>query len=231
VGGGENLGWSDANDWTTFELNIPSPGNYKVTYRVASDPGGAVLRLEEAGENGALYGRVNVPNTGGWQEWIDVDHTIYFSNSGVQQVGINFEVGGANLNYFKVEKVNTPCTNNCAIRVEAESYFAQSGTQTETTTDVGGGRNVGWLDAGDWMRYSISPETSGNYTLTFRVASKNSGQLGINNQASLNINTTNGWQNWTTVTKDIYLNAGTQTLQLNVLSGNFNINWFEYEKK
>ena len=38
--------------------------------------------------------------------------------------------------------------------VEAESYNYMSGVQTETTSDTGGGLNVGWIDAGDWMAYS-----------------------------------------------------------------------------
>src|SRR3954453_7507495 len=47
-------------------------------------------------------------------------------------------------------------------RVQAESYAAQSGAQVEGTGGADGGKNVGWLAAGDWLRYdnvSVAPVT------------------------------------------------------------------------
>src|SRR5688572_487439 len=38
--------------------------------------------------------------------------------------------------------------------IEAESYSNMQGVQTEATTDAGGGTNVGWIDATDWLAYS-----------------------------------------------------------------------------
>ena len=37
--------------------------------------------------------------------------------------------------------------------MQAESYAAQSGAQIENTADTGGGKNVGWLANGDWLRF------------------------------------------------------------------------------
>ena len=33
--------------------------------------------------------------------------------------------------------------------IQAESYSGMAGVQVETTTDAGGGQNVGWIDAND----------------------------------------------------------------------------------
>ena len=107
VGGGQNLGWADDDDWSTFEVNVPETGEYKVTMRVASENGGARLRLEEAGENGEKWAWFDVPATGGWQSWVDVTKTVYLT-AGTQQIGINWETGGANLNYVKIEKAGGP---------------------------------------------------------------------------------------------------------------------------
>src|SRR5262245_10117366 len=38
--------------------------------------------------------------------------------------------------------------------IQAESFNAQSGTQTETTTDTGGGQNVGFIANGDWLQFN-----------------------------------------------------------------------------
>ncbi|MBN1410059.1 MAG: carbohydrate-binding protein, partial [Spirochaetales bacterium] len=58
-------------------------------------------------------------------------------------------------------------------KIEAESYSAMSGIQTENTTDSGGGLNVGWIDAGDWMEYNVTV-TAGTYYVQYRVAAMSS---------------------------------------------------------
>ncbi|MDB5052145.1 MAG: carbohydrate-binding protein, partial [Bacilli bacterium] len=96
----------------------------------------------------------------------------------------------------------TPAPSGAAIpgKIEAESYSAMSGIQTETTTDTGGGLNVGYIDTGDWMDYSVNVQSAGTYTVGFRVASINStGQLQLKNGAgtvltTVNVPNTGGWQ-------------------------------------
>ncbi|ACS93545.1 glycoside hydrolase family 16 domain protein [Teredinibacter turnerae T7901] len=60
--------------------------------------------------------------------------------------------------------------------IEAETFSAMSGVQTETTSDTGGGENVGWIDNGDWLAYNaITIPATGDYTLEYRVASPGGG--------------------------------------------------------
>jgi hypothetical protein len=119
-------------------------------------------------------------------------------------------------------------------KIEAEAYNTMNGIQTENTTDTGGGQNVGWIDANDWMDYSVNVSTAGSYTVTFRVASGTSGgQLQLRNSsgsvlATVNIAGTGGWQNWTTLTATANLSAGTQTLRLFAVSGGYNVNWVQF---
>jgi uncharacterized protein YjdB len=122
-------------------------------------------------------------------------------------------------------------------KIEAENYSAMSGIQTETTTDTGGGLNVGWVESGDWMDYAINPSQSGTYTLNIRVASPNSNtQLQVKNGntvlATLAIPNTGGWQTWQTVTTNINLTAGNQTLRVTTAgtaTGSlWNLNWLDF---
>ena len=89
--------------------------------------------------------------------------------------------------------------------VEAESYSSSGDVGTENTSDSGGGQNVGWIDAGDWMEYSLSVETAGNYLVEYRVASQGGSEPGLNLKLngtwvdSVVIPNTGGWQNWQTV--------------------------------
>jgi hypothetical protein len=118
-------------------------------------------------------------------------------------------------------------------KIEAESYSLMSGVQLEATTDTGGGQDVGWIDAGDWMVYPITVNTAGSYTISYRVASPNSGKslssdlnAGGTQLGSVPIPNTGGWQNWTTVTQTVQLPAGTYNFGINGGTGGFNINWF-----
>nr|WP_164472870.1 discoidin domain-containing protein [Cohnella candidum] len=118
-------------------------------------------------------------------------------------------------------------------KIEAENYSAMNGIQTETTSDTGGGLNVGWIDAGDWMDYSVNVQTAGSYTVEYRVASPNTtGQIqlrsGANTLATTTVPNTGNWQTWQTVTATVNLSAGQQTLRVYAGGGGFNINWLNF---
>lgn len=118
--------------------------------------------------------------------------------------------------------------------VQAENYSAMAGVQLEATTDAGGGQNVGWIDNGDWMAYnSINIPTSGAYTIEYRVASGASGgtlSLDLNGGSTVlgtvGIPATGGWQNWTTVSHTVNINAGTYNFGIYAAAGGWNINWW-----
>jgi chitinase len=118
--------------------------------------------------------------------------------------------------------------------LQAESYTAMSGIQTETTTDTGGGQNVGYIDAGDWLDYAVNVSTAGSYTLSFRVASlSGGGQVQLRNAAgtslgSVTVGATGGWQTWTTLTTTVTLPAGAQTLRVYAVAGGFNLNYLTF---
>ncbi len=117
--------------------------------------------------------------------------------------------------------------------VQAESYDYMSGIETESCVE--GGINVGYIDAGDWMSYSgVSIPSTGWYTVSFRVASENSGGVlqlvqnsGADALAVVNVPSTGGWQSRTTVTTEVYLDKGTQG-GIGVPSGGFNLNWIGF---
>ncbi|MCI1187159.1 carbohydrate-binding protein [Hymenobacter sp. DH14] len=118
--------------------------------------------------------------------------------------------------------------------IEAESYSAMLGIQTETTTDTGGGLNVGYIDAGDYLDYAVNVATAGTYTVGFRVASATGGgQLELRNSAgtalgSVAVGNTGGWQTWTTVNTTVTLAAGAQTLRVYAPTAGSNLNWLSF---
>src|SRR5678816_1418073 len=117
-------------------------------------------------------------------------------------------------------------------RIEAENYTNMSGVAKENTSDAGGGQNVGYIDFGDWMDYSVNVSSAGSYAINLRVASPSGGQLQIKNAsgivlATVAIPNTGGWQNWQTVSANISLAAGVQTIRVQSTSNGWNFNWWE----
>ncbi|UOQ71911.1 cellulase family glycosylhydrolase [Hymenobacter cellulosilyticus] len=133
--------------------------------------------------------------------------------------------------------VVTPPPTTSGTIVQAESYNAMAGVQTETTTDTGGGLNVGWLDPGDWMAYTVDIPTAGDYLIQYRVASASGGgrisleqNAGTTQRGTVNVPATGGWQTWTTVSHTVTLPAGRQDIAIGVPAGGFNLNWWSFAK-
>jgi endoglucanase len=137
-----------------------------------------------------------------------------------------------------VVTVNGSTPPSSTIHIEAENWTNMSGVQTETVYDAGGGLNVGWIDLGDWMEYTINPSTSGAYTVNLRIATPNNGaQFQIKSAngtvlATVNVPNTGAYQTWQTTSTTINLTAGQQTIRLqSSAQPGWNINWLDLTLK
>lgn len=123
-------------------------------------------------------------------------------------------------------------TNTSSIVVQAEDYNYMSGVATEATTDAGGGLDVGWIEAGDWMSYNVTIPATGTYRVDYRVASPNANttlrlekDAGATQLGTVNIPNTGGWQNWGNVSHTVTLPAGTYSIGIATTTGGFNLNY------
>lgn len=128
------------------------------------------------------------------------------------------------------EKKATPIT--VPGKIEAEAHSDMQGIQSELCTDIGGGSNIGWTDAGDWIEYDIQVSKTDDYVLDFRHASlATTGLVSIAVDGStvggnLTLAPTGGWQVWKdTQLPKVRLAAGVHKLKVNVIEGGFNINY------
>lgn len=125
---------------------------------------------------------------------------------------------------------------------QAESFSAQSGVQLETTTDTGGGQNVGWIAPGDSITYAgIDFGSTTARTVTTRRASGAPATGTIQYRldsatgpiiASVAVSNTGGWQSWGSVTTTLTGSVtGVRTVVLTFIGsgGDFaNLNWFQF---
>jgi hypothetical protein len=133
----------------------------------------------------------------------------------------------------KVSSIVISANTSSSTLIQAESYTNMSGVQTEATTDEGGGSNVGYIDAGDWLAYgAVNFPTSGSYLIEYRVASlSGGGRLSADLNAGaivlgqLDVPSTGGWQNWTTISHTVNVTAGTYNPGIYAVAGGWNLNW------
>ncbi|WP_239161884.1 glycoside hydrolase family 16 protein [Acrocarpospora phusangensis] len=128
--------------------------------------------------------------------------------------------------------------------IQAEAYQAQQGTIRETTTDSGGGQNVGAIANGDWLRFDgVNFGSTAATQFRARVASGAAGGVSGLVQVRLDSLTgpvigdfalanTGGWQSWRTIPANVTPVTGTHTVYLTFTSGQpadfVNVNWFTF---
>ncbi|WP_157496857.1 family 16 glycosylhydrolase [Hahella ganghwensis] len=108
----------------------------------------------------------------------------------------------------------------------------------EATTDAGGGFNLGWIEATEWLAYNnLTIPSTGTYRVKMRVASISGGNASVDLNGgnivlgSVNIPATGGWQNWKTVEFTTHINAGSYSLGVYAVSSGWNFNWVEVVKE
>ena len=138
----------------------------------------------------------------------------------------DYDTGGQGVAYYD----DTPGNSGGA--------FRSDDVDIEPTSDTGGGYDVGWIDPGEWLEYTVSvPDPSAIYNIKARVASTAAGQMRVRLDGTVlgvfQIPNTGGWQNWQTVTlTNVPLagGSGSKALRLEMLTSGFNVNWIELDR-
>jgi hypothetical protein len=225
AGGGENVGYIDYGDWIDYNVDAQTPGAYTIQFRVASPNNGAQFQVKN--DAGELLATINVPNTGGWQNWQTVSSTFSLP-AGEQTLRLVSSGSAWNINWLDF-------VFSSVTRIEGEAWTNMLGAQNEPTSDVGGGYNVGYIDPNDWVEYNISASAAGTYDLTLRLATHFSGaQMNILRNGTIiagpvNLPHTGGWQSWQNFTIPVELAAGPQTIRfVSLNTSGWNLNWWEF---
>lgn len=117
-----------------------------------------------------------------------------------------------------------------SITIQAESFNEVGGSVT-----VSGG-TVGYIDAGEWFKYNnVNIPQTGTYKVEYRVASAlTTAQFTLDRNGvglgTISVPNTGGWGTYQTISHNIYLNAGVQSLAIYANSGGFNIDWIKLTK-
>jgi glucosylceramidase len=127
---------------------------------------------------------------------------------------------------------------NPANQIQASSFNSVLGLETESTTDSGGGYDVGYADDGDSAVYQNVNFAAGFTNVNVRIASDGSGgnlefRLDSATGPLISVATlpiTGGWQTWETVSGSVSNVTGLHNLYIVFKGGSGvgNLNWFQF---
>ncbi|MEM7792259.1 MAG: carbohydrate-binding protein, partial [Verrucomicrobiota bacterium] len=136
----------------------------------------------------------------------------------------DFDIGGQGTSYNDTDagnRGNSP-------------YRSGEDVDIGTTNDGGNALKVNWTADGEWLEYTVNPNAA-QYELQVRVASAdaNPGSLRLTLDGVLltevDVASTGDWSIWETLTSSSFsLNSGEQVLRVEIVGGNFDLNWFEF---
>lgn len=134
----------------------------------------------------------------------------------------DYDVGGQGVAYSDAEETNHG------------GAYREDGVDLQSTGDVDGEFNVGWTRDGEWLEYTVDLD-AGTYDVRVRLASPDgTGSLDVSIDGTalgtIAMPETGAWQTFETVTlQDVEVPAdGEQVLRLDVVGGDFNVNWVQF---
>jgi hypothetical protein len=121
----------------------------------------------------------------------------------------NFDHGGEGVAYHDTTAGNTG------------GAYRPTDVDLAAVQNDNGANTVGWVIAGEWLKYTVQVQSTGTYSWSGRVAAACSGGLfhvevdGVDVTGGVNVPNTGGWQSWQTVSVNgIHLSAGARTVRL-----------------
>ena len=240
IDAGSGLGYLNSGDFAIYDVRVEQQGTYNLQNRVATAYYGAHYNLDLISSDGKIYpiSQVRPNNTGGWNNWQTVEQQVVVpkGNYDLKMTSIASEV---NINWYNfIFESNSMQPATLSGKIEAEDFFSHYGTNTENCTDIGGGKNISYLDPGDFTNYLVHIPNTGYYTIKARVSGYDESRFNLSLSSDnkpdeilheFTTTNTNGWQSWQDTEEiTILLKGGDYKLNFNVLEGAFNVNWFEF---
>jgi len=199
----------DLNAPYDFEYTIETAGDY-ILKAVATDTEGNTVQA-------TMPLQVNVPQT----PYGGTPHAV----PGTIQLE-EYDLGGNGFAYFDETDSNE---GGADFRMDED-------VDLEDCDDTGGGYNLGWSTAGEWLEYTVDVAHAGTYDIVLRASTEGDGKtISLTSDGAVladevAITNTEGWQDWVDITiPDVELKAGEQVLRLTIGESDFvNLNYISF---
>ncbi|ANQ51878.1 carbohydrate-binding protein [Flammeovirga sp. MY04] len=131
----------------------------------------------------------------------------------------DYDIGGQGIAFSDTD------TNNQG------GMYRTDGVDIEICSDTDGGYNVGWMNTGEWLEYTVNVNITDDYDFFPRVASINDGGVlkisvdGVAVTGNLTVPNTGGWQAYQTMhIRNVPLTQGQHVVRIDVVNSGFNLN-------
>jgi beta-glucanase (GH16 family) len=228
----------DSNGHASYGNNVAVSANTYHVYSVEWTPSAIKWFVD-----GAKYNEINIANNAGGTEEFQKPFFLLLNLAVAgdwpgQTVDESKLPATMFVDYVRVYQLTSTPPAGSSVTLQAEAANVNNGMTVEACSDAGGGQDMGYIDAGDYLVWNgINFPTSGTYNIEYRVASGasggtissdlNAGSIQLGNTA---IPATGGWQNWTTVSKTVNVNAGTYNFGIYAQTSGYNLNWVRITK-
>jgi endoglucanase len=208
---------------------VSQGGIFDLQFRVSRGSAGTATFQLQTGNS--ILDTITVDYTGGWEIWQTKTVRINLA-TGIQTLKLKALGGNWNINWFEGKSVIV-ASHVLPGKIEAETYSSQSGVSSLGSAEVGEGRYIGNVSAGDYIDYNVNVQQGGVFDLTFSLSRGSTGTAtfqvssGSTILDTIEVTNTGGWEVWVTKTIRINLPTGIQILKLKALGGSWNLNWFE----
>lgn len=248
--GGYDVGWTAAGEWLNYTVNVAAAGTYTLELRVASSTGGSLyVHFDGVNETGTLAVpntggwqkwttiRKTVSLSAGTQPM-----KVSFNSGSLNLNSLTLSSGSTTTTSSSSGSGSSSAFGGVAHAipgwVQAEdfdnggkgvAYYdhtagnaggAYRATDVDIETTGSGGYAVGWVGAGEWLKYSVNVAAAGYYKVVARVASSGTGGTfhiefnGTNKTGTMRVPNTGGWKAYQDLTATVSLSAGAQSMRV-----------------
>ncbi|MEO7265666.1 MAG: carbohydrate-binding protein, partial [Ferruginibacter sp.] len=147
----------------------------------------------------------------------------------------DYDMGRSGIAYHDIDSAEYWVSTNTRTQWNSGGKYRNDGVDIEACSDdITNGYNVGWIQNGEWLQYSVYAAEKTMYDLNIRVAgteksSKLTLLIGNQEVSELLINSNGKTGQWTTNTiRAVQLNKGWNQLRILAAAGGFNLNYFQF---
>ena len=134
----------------------------------------------------------------------------------------DFDNGGQGVAYHDADAGNTG------------GGYRSTDVDIRACSDTGGGYQVGWTGAGEWLNYTVNVAATGNYVLTARIADGGTpGAIhvefdGVNVSGTMAVPVTGGFDTWQSITQTVALTSGQHIMRIYIEVASFDLNYMSF---
>ena len=249
--GGYAVTANQTGEWLTYNIDIEEEGSYGLDILTASTKSGGKVRLL-LDDDIDLTGEIDIPNTGDLNRWENIslqDLSLPAGKHTLKLEVLNGEFDISRLLFHRFDhhkelpgKIMAAdyMTGGEGVGYHDNSPDNIGGKYRRDAVDIRinpeGGYNVGWNQAGEWLKYNVDISEADEYELDIRVATNLEGsqiRLWLDDTVDLtgviDVPKTGGWDNWESVIKEnVSLPAGKHTIKVEMIEGEFDFRSIQF---